>query len=122
MPGSDLYLPTDPAGGAKDDSSSPWTRPWFLASAGFLALLALAALAVIIFGGGAGPDPSPSGPAEAAPGAECPDPPDGQDPAVPVQPPAAYWRLVGSAATPVSSSAGPWVTDKGHPARCFAHT
>src|SRR3954469_24753978 len=87
---------------------SPWTRPWFLASAAVLALIVIAGLVVALV-----PSPHESRPGGHPPAATGSPSTVGQPPAalpttIPTTPPAdVTWALVGQSVVPVSRSAGP---------------
>lgn len=86
---------------------SPWTRPGFVAAAGFLAAVLVAAVVIAVWPSDDGPDATtapPPVPAGTSPtGGDTPLPT-----AIPSKPPTdVTWQLVGQKAVPVSRSAGP---------------
>jgi hypothetical protein len=101
---------------------SPWTRPWFLIAAGFLALVVVLGVAVVLW---------PSKSLESAP---APGPvttvgsgqPTAGASALPTATPTTgpsgvTWQLAGQSAVPVSDTAGPR-TVSGGTASGYAHT
>ncbi|GAA4060835.1 hypothetical protein [Actinomadura miaoliensis] len=112
------------------EESSPFRRPAFLMSAGFLAVVAVLG-AVTFIRSPAPRSEQPSGPqagdtpstgATQAPASGCrPSDTSQQVPAGP--PPGVTWQVYKTMALPYSSAAGPLVVSAdGEVARCFAHT
>ncbi|GAA2110913.1 hypothetical protein [Streptomyces synnematoformans] len=112
-----------------EPSPSPWTRPWFIASVGFMGVVVLMLVVVLVAGDGnddggdqAAPSPAPSTSAsrpDAGDGEGCPELEESDE--VPDGPPPANWDLFRTVALPVSKEAGPAVID-GDVARCYAHS
>lgn len=110
------------------DEPSPWTRPWFIAAAGFMCAVVLLLVVVLAAGDGnddgggqAAPTPStsPAQPDGNADGDGCPGLEESDE--EPTVAPPADWDLFRTVALPVSSEAGPAVID-GDVARCYAHS
>lgn len=113
-----------------EDRPSAWTRPWFLVSAAFIAVLLAVGVTLVVTGKGtnAGPGPAAAAVAPVAPSASKPAAggdsacglPAG-DQTVPAVAPKATWALVGRVAAPSDAAAGPGVTDNGFRS-CYAHS
>ncbi|WP_198359147.1 hypothetical protein [Streptomyces fildesensis] len=112
------------------ETRGPFTRTWFIISAGFMACVGGLLAAVLLSSGDdstdAAPAPSPTTTAGVAPTGA---PADGSCPAladtdtrVPTTAPAGVeWTLFQTVALPTSKTAGPAVTE-GDVTRCYAHT
>lgn len=108
-----------------DNAPSPFRRPMFILSAGFLAVIIV--LAAFMVRSSLGDD---SGTPEATPPATAAAPPSGDGACRPTDtnqqiptspPPGVSWQVFKGLALPASAAAGPLVTD-GDVVRCFART
>lgn len=107
-------------------TGSPLRSTGFLAAAGFVVFVVIAAVAVVIYndsgqGGEAASSTSPTLGSATASGGQCR--PTDTDQRVPEAAPAdVTWSLFHGVAVPSSQSAGPLITTPGGIARCYAHT
>jgi hypothetical protein len=104
-----------------EDQRSPWTRPTFLASAGIVGLVVVLAVALLLRDEGPGlatPDAPAPAPSAAPVAGQCATAASA-DAQIPLEGPAAQWRLIGTVAAPTSPTAGPFAEDAGLP-RCYA--
>lgn len=121
---------------ASDDKLSvergPWSQPWFVASAAFVAVLVALLVILLLVDWFSSDDPDTLDPAQSVPvpGAVAPASasasvcglPDTADSGTITQPPAANWTLVGTMAVPSSEGIGPGETWPDQFRRCFART
>jgi hypothetical protein len=113
-----------------EDRPSAWTRPWFLVSAAFVAVLLAVGVTLAVTGKGtnaeAGPAATtaatvaPSVSSAAAGGDSACGLPAG-DQTIPAVAPKTTWALIGRVAAPSNVAAGPGVNDNGFRS-CFAHS
>lgn len=113
-----------------EEAPSPFRRPMFILSAGFLAAIVVLAAFMLRASlgddsdppGGSSPQPTAAGNAGGIPAGTGNCRPADTNQQIPAAaPPGVNWQIFKSSALPVSAAAGPLITE-GDVVRCYAHT